>query len=281
MRGKAAYWRFVQQPTKDNNDAIRALFEQALKIDPNDADALAGNAGTFMQENAYGWTNRGTDYDAKIIGQADRSLAVARDNMTAYLAKSAYLTDSHRPDEGLRVADAGLAISPNFAALHAERSITETYLRQFEQAKSDIQQAMRLSPRDPRLGQWRNFMADAELGLGHYDAAIEQASMAIDAGYRTYFAYVNLAAAHAFKGEMDEAKTAMAEARRLYPQLSVRWLTERKPFSSPRSKFCARRGCRRNDREPPPPSRSAISARRPLRANTGRSQTASRMAQAT
>ena len=51
-------------------------------------------------------------------------------------------------------------------------------------------------------------MADAELGLGHYDAAIEQASMAIDAGYRTYFAYLNLAAAHAFKGEMDEAKTA-------------------------------------------------------------------------
>ena len=93
MRAQAAYWRFVQQPTKDNNDAIRALFEQALKIDPNDADALAGDAGTYMQENAYGWTNPETDYDAKIIGQADRSLAIERDNMTAYLAKSAYLTD--------------------------------------------------------------------------------------------------------------------------------------------------------------------------------------------
>jgi adenylate cyclase len=242
MRGQAAYWRFVQQPTKDNNDAIRALFEQALKIDPNDADALAGNAGTFMQENAYGWTNRGTDYDAKVIGQADRSLAVERDNMTAYLAKSAYLTDSHRPDEGLRVADAGLAISPNFAALHAERSITETYLRQFDQAKSDIQQAMRLSPRDPRLGQWHNFMADAELGLGHYDGAIEQASMAIDAGYRTYFAYLNLAAAHAFKGEMDEAKTAMTEARRLFPNLSVKWLSGRKPILQPAFEVLRRAG---------------------------------------
>ena len=92
---------------------------------------------------------------------------------------------------------------------------------------------MRLSPRDPRLGQWRNFMADAELGLGHYDAAIEQATMAIDAGYRTYFAYLNLAAAHAFKGEMDEAKTAMAEARRLYPKLSVKWLSVRKPILQP------------------------------------------------
>ena len=76
-------------------------------------------------------------------------------------------------------------------------------------------------------------MADAEIGLGHYDGAIEQASAAIDTGYRTYFTYLNLAAAHAFKGEMDEAKTAMAEARPLYPKLSVKWLTERKPILQP------------------------------------------------
>ena len=29
---------------KENNNAARALFEQALEIDPNDADALAGEA---------------------------------------------------------------------------------------------------------------------------------------------------------------------------------------------------------------------------------------------
>ena len=76
-------------------------------------------------------------------------------------------------------------------------------------------------------------MADAELGLGHYDGAIEEASKAIDAGYRIYFAYLNLAAAHAFKGEMDAAKTALAEARRLYPKLSIKWLTWRKPILQP------------------------------------------------
>src|SRR5271166_3045623 len=131
MRGQAAYWRFVQQPTKENNDAIRALFERALEIDPNDADALAGSAGASMQEHGYGWTNPGTDYDAEIIGQAYRSLALERDNMTAYTAKSLYLTASHRAIEGLRVADAGLAINPNFATLYAVRSSAHAYLRQF------------------------------------------------------------------------------------------------------------------------------------------------------
>jgi adenylate cyclase len=44
MRGTEALWRFQQQPTKDGLMAIRALFEQALKIDPDDPEALGGDA---------------------------------------------------------------------------------------------------------------------------------------------------------------------------------------------------------------------------------------------
>jgi tetratricopeptide (TPR) repeat protein len=106
-------------------------------------------------------------------------------------------------------------------------------LRQFEQAKSDVQQAIRLSPRDPALSQWHNFMADAELGLGNFDAAINECNKAIDGGYRVFYSYLNLAAAHAFKGDTNEAKAALAEARRINPKLSVKWLIERKPVLQP------------------------------------------------
>jgi tetratricopeptide (TPR) repeat protein len=92
---------------------------------------------------------------------------------------------------------------------------------------------MRLSPRDPALSRWHNFMADAEIGLRHFDAAIDECSKAIDGGYRVFYSYLNLAVARAFKGEMDEAKAALAEARRLNPKLSVKWLTERKPVLQP------------------------------------------------
>ena len=91
MRGWALMWQGAQQPTKDKREsynAARALFEQALKIDPNDADALAGNAHTYQAEYFYGWTTPETDYDAKVLGQADRAIALAPDNMRAYNAKS-------------------------------------------------------------------------------------------------------------------------------------------------------------------------------------------------
>jgi adenylate cyclase len=126
------------------------------------------------------------DYDAKVLGQADRSIALDHDNTQAYVARSHYLLVTSRANDALRAADAGLAVDPNSAPLHAWRSIAETYLGQFEQAKSDVMQAMRLSPRDPSMSQWHNFTADAELGLGNYDAAIDQSSRAIDGGYRVF-----------------------------------------------------------------------------------------------
>ena len=92
---------------------------------------------------------------------------------------------------------------------------------------------MRLSPRDPSLSQWANLLADAELGLGNLDAAIEQSSIAIDGGYRVFFSYLNLASARALKGDMEEAKKALAQARQINPKLSVKWLTEQKPILRP------------------------------------------------
>jgi adenylate cyclase len=231
MRGRGALIRWAQQaPTKDDLVAVRALFERALEIDPKDVDALVGAATTYLAEYSYGWTDSETDYDAKILGQADRAIALACDNTWAYSVKGTYLNLSLRPNDALRVANAGIALNSNYAYLFAGRAAAECYLGQFEQAKSDVQQAMRLSPRDPRLSQWHNFLADAELGLGHLDAAIDDANKAIDAGYRVFYSYLNLAAARALKGDIDQARTALAEARRHNPKLSVKWLTERKPI---------------------------------------------------
>ena len=49
--------------------AIRALFEQALKIDPDDREALGGDAATYLNEKLFGWANPETDYEAKVLGK--------------------------------------------------------------------------------------------------------------------------------------------------------------------------------------------------------------------
>ena len=236
MRGWALMWRGLQQSMKDkqdSNNAARASFEQALKIDPNDADALAGEAQTYLSEYLYGWTTPDIDYDVKVIGQADHAIALAPDNMRAYNVKASHLFITQRPNEALRAADAGLATNPNTAALYAIRGFAEISLGRFEQAKSDAQQAIRLSPRDPSVGFWHVALGDPELGLGHFDAAIEEYHKAIDAGHHSSIPYQDLAAAYALEGKMDEARTALAEARRLNPKLTIKWLRVHAPNLPP------------------------------------------------
>jgi adenylate cyclase len=216
MRGRALE-QMAQWAQRDKNDAARALFEQALKIDPNDADALAGEAETYATEYAWGWTNSETDYDARILGQADRAIALDPDNVTAYMTKSWHLYNTHRWNESLLATDVGLAINPNSASLYRMRGTPEISLGRFEQAKSDAQQAMRLSPRDPGISGFHQVLGDAELHLKHFDGAIGEYQKA-DRDY------IDLAAAYALAGKMDEAKVALAEARRLEPKLTIKWL---------------------------------------------------------
>ena len=229
MRGWAMMWQSYPQPVKEKRDshyAALALFNQALKIDPNDADALAGEAFTYMVLFVFGEATTETDLDARIIDQADRAIALDSDNMRAYAAKSLYLAVTGRANEALRAADSGLAINPNYASLLDARNVAETALGRFEQAKSDAQQAMRLSPRDPEIASRLLNLGMAELGLGHFDAAIVEYQKAIDAGLRSFQPYVNLAAAYALEGKTDEAKSALREARRLNPKLTVKWLID-------------------------------------------------------
>jgi tetratricopeptide (TPR) repeat protein len=160
-----------------------------------------------------------------VLEQASRAIALAPDNVRAYFVKALYLVP-RRPAEALGAADAGLAVNPNFVLLLAPRARAELGLGRFEQAKADAGRAMRLSPRDPYIGIFRWVTAIADLGLGHFDAAIDEFRQTIDSGYRTYFVYSGLAAAYAQADKMDEAKAAIAEARRLNPKLTVKWLSE-------------------------------------------------------
>jgi len=232
MRGWASLSQ-MKAATKDETDAALALFDQALKIDPNDADALAGEAQSYTDEYANGWRNSGTDYDASILDRADRAIALDRYNARAYFAKAPYLSISRRWSEALRVADAGLAINPDSALLYVVRGGAEDGLGRFEQSKSDMQMATRLSPRDPGLGWWHEVLGDAELGLGHFDAAIEEYHEVIDAGIHHAAPYAGLAAAYALKGNMEQAKPALAEARRLEPKLAITWMLARWPNLPP------------------------------------------------
>jgi len=232
MRGSDLLLRSLSQPKEEMrkvNPGARSLFERALEIDPNDADALAGNAATYLRDFAFGWGDSGIDYEAKVLEQANRAIALDPNKTNAYQVKADYLSLSGRPSAALNVANAGLAINPTWVSLYAPRASAENDLGRFEQAKADAERAIRLGPREPFLGAFLLVLGDAELNLGHFDAAIDAYRKALVAGQRRFFVYAHLAAAYGEAGKMDEATAALAEARRLNPDLTVKRMIEHAP----------------------------------------------------
>ena len=79
-------------PQKEQNGAAIALFEQALKLDPNEPDALAGLALAFARHNAW-WANFNPGYTRKVFDLANQAIEHDPNNVTAYIAL-AYAMDS-------------------------------------------------------------------------------------------------------------------------------------------------------------------------------------------
>jgi TolB-like protein/DNA-binding winged helix-turn-helix (wHTH) protein/Flp pilus assembly protein TadD len=205
---------------RESDAEARALFDRALQIDPNDADALAGSAATYLRDYDPYSVDPQRDFETKVLGQANRAIALDPGNTDAYQVKADYLNASNRFSEALGAADAGLAVNPNSVWLYSPRATAENALGRFEQAKADAERAMRLSPRDPFLWVFHLIVGDAEFKLGHFDLAIEEYRKAVDLGDHDYANYMNLGSAYAQAGRADEAKAAFAEARRLSPKLS-------------------------------------------------------------
>ena len=90
------------------------MFDRALQIDPNDPLAVAGSAETYLIDYGFGWRDPGTDYEAKVLGPANRAIVLNPENIPAYYTKAMYLAETGRPGEALDVTDVGLAINPNY-----------------------------------------------------------------------------------------------------------------------------------------------------------------------
>jgi adenylate cyclase len=227
MRGKALWFEAIKSPSKENFGAAIAMFDKALAIDPDDVDALAGQAEAYVIGMSIPVISYDKDLAAKALREAERAINLAN-SLLAYHAKAMYLTFfERRADEALRVANEGLAINPNFVGLYFSRQFAEMGLRQYEQAKSDVQQAMRLSPRDPGLGVAHQQLGFAEFGLGHFDASAEEFAKAIDTGWRPFHTYVGLAAAYAAQDRKLEAKAALEQARQVNPNLTIKYMVAR------------------------------------------------------
>ena len=230
MRGRALHFEFLRRPTREDNNAVRALFEQALAINPEDAGALAGDARTYLFDKVSRLGKR----RCRLRRQGSRA-GRPLDRDRPQRSRSLFCK-KHLPF--VRAASCGRGAASRRCRARFESRLrapvpctrhAKNQLGMFAEGRSDVLRAIQLSPRDPGLGLWYAALAASDIGLGHFDDAITDGNRAIDAGYRTFVVYSNLAAACAMANRIDDARAAVAEALKLNPkyqrQIDVRTLS--------------------------------------------------------
>ena len=135
MRGWAALW---QQPTQESTALARDYFERAMKIDPQNAEAMVGFAYARLRASFYGWSTRSRGYLRRAVGGADKSdcdqsrlcLRLLREGPNVDLHKAVSGSDRGRPDGGRSRSQCGVRVfrdGPSGNQFGALRTIDCTY----------------------------------------------------------------------------------------------------------------------------------------------------------
>jgi adenylate cyclase len=200
---------------------VRNLVEQAVRLDPSYARAQAALAFVYLDEFRFKF-NPHPDRPDPLASSLERAeLAVRLDPTDAYthyaLGKSLYFAKKlDRCEQEFRQA---FRLNPNFADAKADFGIRLAMIGRPSEGAALTREAMRLNPLYPR---WYHFTFAIEaFQQRQFQRAIEETEkIAMPEFYMTH-AYLVIANAHL--GRMKEARIAMRQLLKLYPEFPNNW----------------------------------------------------------
>jgi TolB-like protein len=222
MRGWALFHRPYSAALRQ--EAQRA-FASALEIDPRSVNAKIGIATVLVANIGDAWSGS-VEHDKS---RAEQLLfeALERDanSASAHFAMGQLRRLQNRLAESKIEFETALALDRNHARALRQLGMTLMYSGEPEAAIPHIERAIRLNPHDPNIGNYYLPLGLCHLFHGRIDGAIDLLRRARAANPRLYYLHLHLAGALALRGDLDEAKSALAEGISLKPEINslVAW----------------------------------------------------------
>jgi tetratricopeptide (TPR) repeat protein len=143
------------------------------------------------------------------------ALATSPRSPLAHFAKGQLLRAQRRPGEAIPEYEMALAFNRNWVDALAATGRCKILIGRIDEAIRDLDQTIRLSPRDPFIGYWYLRLGEAYLLQSQIDEAIVWLKKARNVNPELALFHAYLASAYALKGDAARAADELAEARRL------------------------------------------------------------------
>jgi adenylate cyclase len=214
LRGTALFW----QSTQETNTQARQLFEQAVALDPQYAEAYVGIAWTYFFEWGFQW-NR----EPQVLQRAEE---LAQTAMTFdpflpgphALLGQIYLQKLEH-DQAIVEGKRAIALDPNWADGYVWLAGILRWSGQAEEAFASVKKAMRLNPRYPAL--YQIVLGTVYCQIGRYENAIAVHKEALTRNPNLLTSHNCLAACYSMAGRDEEARAQVQEIRRISPNFSL------------------------------------------------------------
>jgi tetratricopeptide (TPR) repeat protein len=250
LRGLA----MLRKGTLEADEAARALFEQAIALDPHHPRAHAGIALSWFNEWSCQFWDRFEEASRQAYLHAHRALELDdRDGMIhLVIAKVQLFREAY--EKAAWYLDRALALCPHDADLLLQASVLEVYLGRPEAGVEHIARAVRLNPYHPN--EYHAVAAFVLLFAGDVEGAIARREMTDAIPFVDAPAYCAVAYAHA--GRIAEARAELARFHEEYrskiafggdypPGAPLAWLFDANPFRRPEDIALIREGFHRLD----------------------------------
>jgi adenylate cyclase len=201
--------------TRETYAEAISLFDRALTLDPRAVEAQS-RLSIHLSGRVLGLMTEAAAADiARADGLAGQVLAASLRSPLAHFTKGMVLEAQKRLEEGAREYETAVTLNRNDASAYAHMGYIKRSMGSPEEAIPLLEQAIRISPRDPDVGTWYEVMGQAYLLQSRIDAAVVWAEKARADNPARPSLRALLASAYALNDESERAATELAEARRL------------------------------------------------------------------
>jgi adenylate cyclase len=209
-------------------------YEQALRKDPGLIDAKIGIASVLLSSMANAWS----PVTRQDLARAEQLLleAIEQNANNAWARSMMGLLRrlQDRPEQSLSEWETAIALDRNNTSALRQIGVTLMHLGRPEEAIPIIEKGIRLSPYDAGTPGTYQVLGLCHLLLEHVETAIELFRKSLAGNIRLYYTHMSLAAALALKGDLVEARVALADGLRLRPDInSIARVRTSIPYNNP------------------------------------------------
>ena len=222
LRGRAA---FLKPNSRDADAEIISWCERTLALDPQSVDAMSLLAHALVRRVDSNMTDSAAADMARANGLVDRALATSPRSGHPHHVKGMVWEMQHRLEEAILEYETSLSVNRNSVWSLHHLALCKLLVGSIEEVIPLYQQAIRLSPREPRIGWWYRAIGAVHLLQSRINEAIVWLEKARNDIPAVAAVRSNLASAYALKGETERAAAELTEARRLsgddrYPSIT-------------------------------------------------------------